>query len=75
MLIVKYKILRDGIETEGEVEIADNEMIGLNEQEQFLEKYTWIYFKEKSWDRLELLDELHVSGSGGLRSEILYSSE
>ncbi|WP_268626928.1 hypothetical protein [Paenibacillus alvei] len=75
MLIVKYKVLRDGTETEGEVEIADDEMIGLNEQEQFLEKYTWIYFKEKSWDRLELLDELHVPGSGGLRSETLYSSK
>ncbi|WP_375102316.1 hypothetical protein ACDZ28_00460 (plasmid) [Paenibacillus sp. RS8] len=75
MIIVTYKITRNEIDSEGQIEIADDEMIGLNEQEKFEEKYTRIHFKEKYWDRLEILDELHVPGSGGLRSEILYDSE
>ncbi|GKS12932.1 hypothetical protein YDYSY3_39320 [Paenibacillus chitinolyticus] len=75
MIIIKYKLLRNEIETEGQIEIADEELKGLNEQEQFEEKYTWILFKEKKWDRLEMLEELHVPGNGGLRSETLYSKK
>ncbi|WCF11704.1 hypothetical protein NDS46_30620 (plasmid) [Paenibacillus thiaminolyticus] len=72
MLIVTYKVKRNDIETTQQIELSDDELIGLNEQERFEEIYTWILFKESKYDKIEIIEEIHVPGSGGVKSETLY---